>query len=669
MTDLPPAAPEPIAIDCTQQSLEDLLSTEWVRGNGIGAYASGTLAGCNIRRYHGLLIGATLPPVGRIMALSNVMEELEAGGELYQLATAEFSDTFAPCGAVHVERFIDGPAAAWILKAGPLTLTKELLLGEQVNAVALRYTLTGGAAALRLRPFAALRDFHHLRRANQPNQMVFETIDGGVSLADRMRSIPAVALVSHEAEFRAEGQWWNRFYYRADIARGQDGFEDLYTPGQFHYVLRDGQSCQLTASLGAPVPLGFETTLTGRRRRCEELAQSVGERADETARRLAVASEAFVVQRSFPDAAPSETILAGYPWFADWGRDAFIALPGLLLGTKQYERARAVFRTFAGAVSEGMIPNRFDDYASSAHYNSIDASLWFIIAAERYVAATGDEDFWRSTLQPAAEAILEGYREGTRFDIRADADGLLSGGSRTTQLTWMDAALGDEVVTPRHGKAVEVNAMWYAAHCILAERCFRLDVARAQHYRELAEQIAPAFVHAFWNDSLGWCYDCISNGWPDSSLRPNQLLAVSLPYSPLSDEQQKAIVQIAIARLLTPMGLRTLSPDDPRYRRRYGGSWESRDRAYHQGTVWPWLMGPFIEAYLRVEGAKPFALGQARQWLGGFGEHLRTAGLGQISEICDGDPPHTPRGCIAQAWSVGEVLRAKLLIDELEAHA
>lgn len=656
--------PAPIVVGIRGDDLENALSKEWLLTNRIGAYASSTALGCNTRRYHGLLIAATSPPVARIAALSTVMEQLTIGGQTYHLATNEFPDAFSPRGFVHLVEFRNDVAATFVFRAGDAELIKEIILADAANVVAVRYTLRGAEGKLRLAPFVALRDYHGMRKADQAHQMTFETADAGVSVHDRMLPGDALHLVSHEAKFTAEPQWWYRFRYRADIARGQDGQEDLYTPGSFEYELADGRPCQLTASLSDPVPLGFETTLNRRRVRLAELAGSVGPDADETTRRLGAASDAFVVQRSFPGQPPRPTILAGFPWFADWGRDVFIALPGLLLVTERFDTARGVFLTFAQSVSEGMIPNRFDDYSTAAHYNSIDASLWFIVAAERYLAATGDTAFWRSKLMPVANTILSAYHEGTRFDIHADADALLVGGTHKTQLTWMDTKLADEVVTPRHGKAVEINALWYCAHRIMADRCRGIDDELADGYAQRAEMIARSFVRTFWNARDGCLYDCVNDGTVDASLRPNQIFAVSLPHSPLSGDQQASVVRVVSEKLLTPMGLRTLSPDDDRYRRRYGGSWESRDRAYHQGTVWAYLIGPFVEALLKVEGAKPSALAQAHKCLEAFDAHLSEAGLGFVSEVFDGDPPHSPRGCFAQAWSVAEVLRAKKLIGE-----
>jgi predicted glycogen debranching enzyme len=664
------ALPPVLVVPCVNQELDSLLSKEWLLGNKIGAYASSTVLGCNTRRYHALLVAATTPPVGRVATLSTVMEQLVVGDTVYDLATNEFAGSFSPQGRQYLVEFRNDIAPTFIYRVGNIELVKEIMLADQTNAVAVRYTLRGQGASLRVWPFAAMRDFHALRKVHQPHQMTFQTAPDGVIIHDRLRPIHGLHMVSREAAFVPKAQWWYRFQYRADISRGQEGHEDLYTPGYFNYDLAAGQSCQLTATMEEePTPLGFETTLTRRHNRLAELSLSVAHHNDTTLQRLAMASDTFVVNRSFPNGPPSATILAGFHWFADWGRDAFISLPGLLLATGRFEQAKQVFMTFAQHISQGQIPNRFDDYSTAAHYNSIDASLWFIIAAERYLQATNDVAFWRSHLMPAADAILRAYHNGTRFDIHADADSLLMGGSHKTQLTWMDAALGEDVVTPRHGKAVEVNALWYAAHQILAHRCLGIDDNLAARCAHDAALIGPAFVQAFWNDSTKCLFDCITDGWADATLRPNQIFAVSLPYSPLGKEQQSAVLKCVTEKLLTPYGLRTLSPDDSRYRRRYGGSWESRDRAYHQGTVWAYLLGPYIEAYLKVNECTKFAVTQAHSFLAAMDSHLWQAGLGYVSEVFDGDAPYMPGGCIAQAWSVAEILRAKLLVAQCQENS
>lgn len=653
--------PQPFIIKPNEAQLDALLDKEWLLTNQLGAYAGSSVLGCNTRRYHSLLIASMLPPVERVATLATIMEHLHVGRETFSLATNEFADTFSPRGYQHIAEFRMGVIPSWRYQAGGVELLKEIVLAEDSNTVSVRYTLTGGRCVLQLWPFAAMRDFHHLRKVHQPHQMLFETAEGGITIEDRHQAISPLGIVC-PGNFDPAPQWWYKFCYRGELSRGMEGFEDLYTPGCFEVELTDGQSCQLTAWMGNQATVDFDATVARRKDRMIELAGAMGD-TDEPTRRLAISADAFVVKRQFKSEPSKATILAGYHWFADWGRDAFIALPGLLLSTRRFDLARQVFTTFASSISKGMIPNRFDDYGGPPHYNSIDASLWFIIAADRYVEATDDMDFWTSTLAPAAMKILQSYHEGTRFDIRADDDQLLTGGSPKTQLTWMDAKLGDEAITPRHGKAVEINALWHCAHRIMARRCSGLDAAQASFYALRASAIASAFVQAFWNPSGKHLYDCITNEVGDPSIRPNQILAISLPHSPLDTVQQKDVLEVVKQHLLTPMGLRTLSPVDSRYRRKCAGSWEGRDRAYHQGTVWAWLMGPYIEAMVRANGYASESLQAAQDLLKPLDQHLNEAALGFVSEIFDGDPPHAPRGCVAQAWSVAELLRVKLMLQ------
>ena len=653
----------PITIACEPDRLDQLLKYEWLIANKLGSYASSTIVGCNTRRYHGLLMAAINPPVGRVAALSCLNEQLIVDGKSYDIGTNEFDQVFCPTGFGHLTEFRNELAPTFIYRTDKFELTKQIILAESENAVGVRYSLCGATGELIVSPFVSLRDFHHLRQVDDSNKLTFELTDSGLTVQDHAGGLGKLHLRSSAGKFYPDPYWWYKFRYRVDQARGQDCYEDLYTPGQWRISLSESTPADISASFATYFVVDFDAEVSKRRARISDIVASVSPQADETTRRLAEATDTFVVRRSFPKSSASTTILAGFHWFADWGRDTFIALPGLLLSTKRFAQARQTFRTFSRYISNGMVPNRFDDYATSAHYNSIDASLWFIIAADRYVEATGDMDFWRDTLMPAATAILNGYRDGTDFGIGADADGLLTGGSQKTQLTWMDAAIGGEVVTPRHGLAVEINALWYAAHRIMARRCKSFNKHSTAEYAGQAELIGSAFCQVFWNDQAHCLYDCITEQIPDDTIRPNQIFAVSLPHSPLPPEKQAAVVAVVQDKLLTPMGLRTLSPDDPRYRPHYEGSMADRDRAYHQGTVWPWLMGPFIEAYLKVNNRSIKSLAQGSRWLKGFDEHICQAGLGYISEIFDAEPPHEARGCIGQAWSVAEILRAKLLIQ------
>ncbi len=519
---------EPITVPCDAEWIDQLLDREWLITNGIGAYASSSVVGCNTRRYHGLLVAAATPPVGRIAALSTVNEQIVVDDVCYDISTNEFKDVFSPLGFAHLKEFRNDLAATFVFRIGDIELIKRVILADKTNACALQYSvsgLAGRSAKLVLRPLVALRDFHALRRAGEPHQMTFEAATSTVAVQDRNDPEHCLYMLSQEANFQVDPQWWYGFRYRADIARGQDGQEDLYSPGVFAFELHDDKPVQFNASLDEPISPGFDTTLRAKRERLSKLVTSVGSNLDDVTHRLAAASDTFIVKRSFPSQPSSATILAGYHWFADWGRDAFIALPGLLLSTGQFDTAREVFSTFARSISEGMVPNRFDDYSLSAHYNSIDASLWFIIAAERFMRACGDATFWRDVLAPAAETILAAYESGTLFGIRADSDKLLTGGSETTQLTWMDTKLGDEVITPRHGKAVEINALWYNAHCILAHHQAGTG-DQTEHHREMADLIAKSFVKTFWNAEENCLYDRVSDDHAVAAISPNQIRRV-----------------------------------------------------------------------------------------------------------------------------------------------
>jgi predicted glycogen debranching enzyme len=652
--------PGPIRVS-TDTSLDELLSREWVLSNRLGAYASSSVIGCNTRRYHALLTAATAPPMGRVVALAAVVDRVNVDDQEYALATNEFAEAFSPEGYEHLARFENDVIPRWVYHLPEGILVKELLLAESANAIAIRYQWQGLDCQLRVRPLVAMRNFHHVRQAHE-GQMVHHRTPGGLIVSDHALTAHDLHLISPEAELELDPQWWYQLRYRADRARGYKQNEDLYAPGDFVWDLQEGVPCVITAALDEAALIFFDSALQRRRQRLELLARSVAP-APEAVRRLAVATDAFIARRRFANSRASTTILAGFPWFADWGRDTFIALPGLLLETNRFDQARHVFTTFANAINDGLIPNRFDDEGASPHYNSIDASLWFCLAAERFMRLVDDPAFASNILLPTMHAILSRMHDGTHFGIHADSDGLLTGGDATTQLTWMDAQAAGKPVTPRHGKAVEVNALWYCAHKVMAMRCQATHPTLVDTYRQRASLLAGAFVRTFWNPRQECLFDCVASRGVSPAIRPNQLFAVALPHSPLSPAQQHSVVDCVRHHLLTPMGLRTLSPADRAYQGRYEGGPDDRDAAYHQGTVWPWLMGPFVEAYLRVEQYSPAALDQAQAWLEPITEHLFEAGLGSISEVFDGDAPQRPGGCIAQAWSVAELLRAHRLIE------
>ncbi len=651
------------------RSPDELLEKEWLLTNSRAGFAAGTVIGCCTRRYHGLLIGTHTPPANRIAALANCLETVTCDETTIALSTFEFDRTLHPQGYQYQTAFRKNLGVHFDYELGVANLTKSIYLLPDCDVAAVVYAFDRvcGAMTFSVRPFAAMRDFHSLQHSR--SGFFSRPADRGVVLIqnDSPRA-GQLALRSEGMDFSANPHWWYRFLYRVERFRGQDCFEDLWSPGCYTARI-DGPSrvilwAALTEDDGtAPMEaVTLEAAVGALRLREKELLASCDPQ-DAVGCRLVSAAGQFVVRRSIDDK-PAPTLMAGYPWFLDWGRDTFIALEGLCLCTGRAETAWGVLKTFAGAVSEGMIPNRFDDYGNAPHYNSIDASLWFVHAAFAWLDATNDVPRFADALLPAISSIIRSYRHGTRFGIRADSDHLITGGDNGTQLTWMDAKCDGVCFTPRHGKAVEVNALWYSTLRQLAAYCTAHQAEDTDVYTELADRVADSFVRVFWNAHVGYLNDCIQpNGIVDAGLRPNQILAVSLPYSPLAPSMKHSILNAVQWELLTPYGLRTLASIDPRYKGRYGGHQGMRDAAYQQGTVWPWLMGPYIEAYLKVNNFSDKAKDTCRQWLSPLIRHLeQDACIGSISEIFEGDRPHTPRGAFAQAWSVAEVLRAWWLI-------
>lgn len=643
------------------------LRREWLLTNGRGGFALGTVAGIPTRRYHGLLVAAARPPLERWMMLSAVLERIGVAGDFVELASFQFDQKVHPQGHQHLVGFEHRNAGErpWVrfeYAWGDVHVSKRLSMFKNSDEIEIAYHLTGPDdqnVSFELCPFLALRDFHALTRAFEGGYTQHRIRDWVA--VDAFPRGPRVwmTLQDHDAgrpaPFREEPGWWYGFVYAIESARGLDDREDLFVPGWFKVEGRG--EIRLTFRASAD----FSETLTGMpsRRSAIRVDAPAGEDQRGVQDRLSDAADQFIVSRRSKEGDDLTTILAGYPWFGDWGRDTFIALPGLLLETGRFDEARQVLEVFASAQQDGLIPNRFSDYGEGRDYNSVDASLWFVHGADAYARVSGDDIAWQQTLAPACERVIEAYSRGTQFSIHADpADGLVSCGDETTQLTWMDAKCGDVVFSPRHGKPVEINALWYHALCLMAERCAETDAAKARRYAEMADRVAASFTAVFWNGDGGYLYDVVRQGRSDPACRPNQIFAVSLPHSPLGSEQQQSVVRVVHERLLTPVGLRSLCRKHPSYAGHYGGGPFERDSVYHQGTVWAWLIGPFIEAYLRVNGFSPVAKAQARAWLQPLVDHLDEAGLGSVSEIFDGDPPHTPDGCMAQAWSVAELLRA-----------
>lgn len=650
------------------QSAEELLSKEWLLTNSRGGYASGTVLGCNTRRYHGLLTGSLNPPVNRIAGLSNCLDTIIYNKKQVHLSSFEFDNRFFPEGLRYLRRFGADVGVHFDYKLDGLEMTKSIYLAPETDIVAIEYDFTSVDYPIEfvIRPFIALRDFHSLQKSYAHLYSV--RCDQSLLIRHNVPHSCELLLRAESMCFEDDSQWWFNFLYRSEKQRGQDCLEDLWTPGFFKARIDEPRKLVLWASIGdgntsdersqPGIEQLYEDLLTNQNRLLK-----TADKPDDNLRKLYLAAGQFIAKRQIIGKKQTTTILAGFPWFADWGRDTFIALPGLLIATNRLKEAEAVLTTFADAADEGMIPNRFDDYTNTAHYNSIDASLWFIHACFQYYSTVGESKTFTEKLLPTIRWIIDCYHDGTRFGIHADADGLITGGNSETQLTWMDTKFDDVVFTPRYGKAVEINALWYNALCSLAEFFRDTDSRAAEHYGFMAEEVGGNFCKLFWNDFAGCLYDCIRpDGSIDSTLRPNQIFAVSLPFSPLSSEQQKQVVEIVQKNLLTPYGLRSLSPADSRYRGQYTGGQQQRDEAYHRGTVWPYLIGPFTEAYLRVNKFSKESKIQIREFIRPLMEHLTEDGcIGSISEIFDGDEPHNPKGCTAQAWSVAELIRAYLL--------
>jgi glycogen debranching enzyme len=671
----------------THGQLQPHLSQEYLLTNGMGAFSMGTVVGCNTRRYHGLLVAATHPPLGRMVALSRLGEILYLDGQnerMMELSINQFANGgFHPRGDRYLQSFELGQTAVWRYEVEGVEVTKELQLVWGQNVVGVRYTIRpDGPRVVRfeLLPFVALRDFHSLRRGTD---FPFRTVASGshAKVEDGHR---ALHLRTNWGNFREQPDWWTAHKYAVETERGQDDIEDLFNPGRFVFEGTGEMSITLWAGLSDPGTRDFDAErgrhpdatqpanrlVPPRGPRGEQLRRAKGPqqdlpRAEESPavvedlspilKRLFRAAADFIVLRNRPDGKAGTTILAGYPWFADWGRDSMISLPGLLLTTGRFTEACQVLSVFAQYVSEGMIPNRFDDYTNEPSYNTVDASLWFIHACFEYLAYSKDQKTFDQTLLPACREIVRGYKAGTRYDIRMDeADGLVTQGNETTQLTWMDAKMGSTAFTPRQGKAVEINALWHHALRLLREN-------------ELADQVRASFQKAYWISPFRGLADVV-NGGPgnyarDNSVRPNQIFAVSLEHSPLTSEQQMAVVEVVRRELLTPYGLRTLARSDPRYKGRYTGDQWHRDQSYHNGTVWPWLIGGFLEAYLKTNHFSGDAVRQVELWVEPLLTHMTERGcIGQIPELFDGDEPQRPVGTPAQAWSVAEVLRIAAMV-------
>jgi predicted glycogen debranching enzyme len=644
-------------------NLEKACEREWLETNGLGGFASSTLAGLNTRRYHGLLMAATRPPVGRLLLLSKLEETLIIDGQRFDLSANQYADTVHPRGFQYLKSFRLDPFPISTYEVRGIQILKSVFMIDGENSTVIQYEMRlaedspscNPAVAdcrLEIRPLIAFRDYHSTTHENDSLNPVVDRQDRLISFAP-YPGLPTLYLAHDAQAVESSGHWYRNFAYQAERQRGLDFQEDLFNPCVLKFELADGGRASLIAST--------EIKAVDQAERC---------RADEISRRQSLAAAApvdnplvaqlsqaarqFIVARG-----QQKTVIAGYHWFSDWGRDTMIALPGLMYAMDSTEAAKRILLAFAEYADQGMLPNRFPDAGEDPEYNTIDATLWFFEAIRALAERTGDYEFIRTRLYDTLADIIKWHVQGTRYGIKVGEDGLISGGVEGVQLTWMDAKVGDYVVTPRHGKPVEIQALWYNALRVMQGFAGRFnDQANERLCGEMAENAKKNFSRQFWNEQSDCLYDVLHDEGKDGAIRPNQIFAVSLPHTMLSRERARRVVAVVERELLTPFGLRSLAPGDAGYRPVYAGDTYSRDTAYHQGTVWAWLMGPFVTAYVKVNQQSKKSRQTGAALLEGFREHLSEAGLGTVSEIFDGEAPHHPGGCIAQAWSVAELLRA-----------
>ena len=642
--------------------------SEWLETDGLGGFVSGTVSGIRTRRYHALLLPATTPPTGRVVLVNGFEAWVETAAGSFAITSQRYApDVVHPDGAARIAGFNPEPWPTWeFLLPGGIRIRQELFVHHGAGTTMVSWTVmdADGPVHLNVRPLVSGRDYHSTHHENGAFRFAADVADARV-VFQPYDGLPAIAILSN-GRYEHAPEWYRNFCYVEEAERGLDSTEDLASPGVFHWELQPGARALWLLEADAGVerePVSREDLeVLYERGRARE-----AERRDGLATSLDRAADAYLVRRG-----RGRTIVAGYPWFTDWGRDTFIAIRGLCLATGRLADARDILVEWAGAVSEGMLPNRFPDRGEAPEFNSVDASLWFIIAASELIAAASDDRAAllpgdREALHAAILSIVSGCAAGTRFGIRMDEDGLLAAGVPGVQLTWMDARVGDRVITPRIGKPVEIQALWLNALAIAG----RLD----DRWGAAHERGRDAFLSCFFDETTGGLADVVDvdhvRGTRDLSCRPNQILAVGgLPLGLLDRGRARRVVDLVERQLATPLGLRSLAPGEAGYAGRYAGDSSSRDAIYHQGTAWPWLMGPFVEAWVRVRGNTAAAKLSARtRFLDPLAEHLTSAGIGHISEIADGDSPFTPRGCPFQAWSLGEYLRLDRIVLARRARA
>ncbi|HTM26005.1 MAG TPA: amylo-alpha-1,6-glucosidase [Vicinamibacterales bacterium] len=648
---------------------------EWLVTNGLGGYASGTVAGMLTRRYHGMLIASLPAPFGRMVMLNHLLERVRLPGRdaIWLGDQDEVAGPNAADRTEYLKEFrLELGLPVWLYRLDGFAIEKRIVMPHGQNTVHLTYRVIEGTGAVRftLRPSVHFRGYEAAVDESPVKTYTISSTGRQYELsAGPDLPVLRMTLVGTRGALTLDEKGATGVPYQMEETRGYQWKGSLWSPGYFRADAGPGDQVSLVASVEpwetvlALSPNDVEAAERERRRRLLVIAAVPDD--DAFAGELVLAADQFVIrpagrveetQRAHAAGDEVRTVIAGYHWFTDWGRDTMISLEGLTLSTRRFREAGYILRTFAHYVRDGLIPNMFPDGEREGLYHTADASLWFFHAIDRYFQATGDEETLRKLL-PVLIDIVEHHLRGTRFGIRIDpADGLFTQGAEGYQLTWMDAKVGDWVVTPRRGKAVELNALWYNALCVLQSWTEKYGGGETLGLADHARRARESFNRRFWYDKGGYLYDVVDTpqGADDPSCRPNQVLAISLPHPILDPARWEAVLDVVRSRLLTPVGLRSLAPGEPDYKPRYYGDLRARDAAYHQGTVWAWLIGPFIDASVKVKKSQP---AEIRSLLAGFRSHLNDACVGSISEVFDAEPPFLPRGCIAQAWSVAEVLR------------
>ena len=663
-----------LALDEYQLSnFNTLASTEWLETNGLGGYASGTIANCNTRRYHGLLVAATTIPTGRTVLVSKLDETIICNDKRTELGCNNYNGNIAPEGYQYIKAFSKGLYPEWVYEVDKIKLKKSILQLNGKNTTIIKYEVIEADSEFQIsfKPFITARDYHSLWQQNNALHWNVDFKDGlfhnqpfGNDL-NIFINIPG-------SSYQHNPSWYYNFTYQEEINRGLECSEDLLNHGEFEVSLKVGDVLSIILSTENPEKQDAEKLFVEEVSR--RLALIGDKKGNELAEQLTLAADQFIVKRNIHPSNSDEviegaSIIAGYHWFTDWGRDTMISLPGLCICTGRMDDAKKIIQAFANSVDKGMLPNFFSDGNGVPEYNNVDGTLWYFNAVYHYYNAADDENkaFILRDILPVLENMIDWHYKGTRYNIKVDPiDNLLYAGEKGQQLTWMDARVGNYVVTPRMGKPVEIVALWYNALRIVSELNRYTGNTNAAEYNFLRSQLVKSsFEKYFWNTQGEYLYDTLDeHNLPDDTFRPNQLFAISLPFALVDGERAKIILAKIKAELYTPVGLRSLAPGHPDYHGTYGGNQWDRDTRYHQGTVWSWLLGPYIDALVNVNTPKE----ELNKIILDFSFHLKEAGIGTVSEIFDGDAPYYPKGCIAQAWGVAEILRVitnyKLLQDE-----